>query len=160
MTFLNAFTEPLSVFRDSRDHLVDGSPISVGSQFSGDLNLRCLGHAPSNVTRLVWISEQVGQEPIVLRPEDNNNYTRVWYSLNEANITIRNLIQPYRGTLRCRSLASNRQASFNIVECKWWDAWSKWKPVPPTPWSHAIEAVDRIIRGVGQSTLRSPAPQP
>ena len=97
---------------------MDRSQIIVVNQLSGDLNLRCLGHAPSNVTNLVWVSEQDGEEPVFLLPENNDNYTMVSYSSNEANVSIDNFIQPYRGILRCQSLMSNRQATFFVVECK------------------------------------------
>ena len=88
------------------------------NRFSGNVSLRCLGHAPSNVLGLVWISEQDGMPPMVLRPEDNNNYTIVEYLYNEAVLTINTLIQPYRGTLRCQSSSSGRQATFFVVERK------------------------------------------
>lgn len=109
--------EPLSVFRDGLFQW-DQSSITIVNRLSGDLNLRCLGHAPSNVRDLVWISEQQGQLPVVLRPEMNNDYTTVSYGYNEANVSINNFIEPYRGTLRCLSEPSRRQVTLFVVDGK------------------------------------------
>ena len=112
--------EPLSVYRDG-ERIEDQAVFTTVNRLSRNITLRCLGHAPSNVIDIVWISEREGDEPVTLQPNENDNYTVVTYAYNEANLTISNALEPYRGTLRCQSLASGRQASFYVVESKCWD---------------------------------------
>lgn len=116
--FLSYSLEPLSVVRDG-NFLQDRDSIVVVNRLSGDLTLRCLGHAPLNVTNLRWVLEEQGeQQEIILEPKDNNDYTVVSYSYNEANLTINNFLKPFRGTLKCQSETSRRQLTFYVVDSK------------------------------------------
>ncbi len=109
--------EPLSVFREGA-FLPDQDPIVIPDGFSLNLTLRCLGHSPSGVRDLVWLMESEGQSTVTLLPENNDNYTIISYGYNEANLTIVNSIEPYRGVLRCQSAPSGMQATFFVLPSK------------------------------------------
>lgn len=108
--------EPLTVFNSEGENITDQSEITVVNRFSGNLTLRCLGHAPSNVRDIVWVSEQQGMPTVTFMPSMNNNFTMVSYGYNEANLTINNFIQLYRGTLRCVSASSGRQVTIYVTD--------------------------------------------
>lgn len=90
--------------------------ITVVNRFYGDLDLQCLGHAPSGVLDLVWIFEEVGRAPVQLQGASQDNFTSAGYDYNVANLTIDNFIRPYRGTLRCQSTSSDRQITIFVTE--------------------------------------------
>lgn len=100
--------------------------IAVVNRLYGDLALQCLGHAPSGVLDLVWISEEVGQAPAMLSGTSEDSYTRVSYDYNVANLTVDNFIRLYRGTLRCQAASSNIQVTVYIAESKHSNASSVW----------------------------------
>lgn len=93
--------------------------IAVVNRLYGDLVLQCLGHAPSGVLDLVWISEEAGQAPEILREGTEGNYTTVSYDYNVATLTVDNFIRPYRGTLRCRAPSSDRQITVYVTDSTW-----------------------------------------
>ena len=84
----------------------------------GNFSLQCIGHSLSQVVDLVWITEETGQAPVVLREEDNNDYTMVSYDFNAAYLVINNLIRPYQGTLSCRSQTADMQVTIYVNESK------------------------------------------
>lgn len=92
--------------------------IEVVNSLHGALDLQCIGHYPSNVTDFQWISEESGRIPVVLQEDMGDDYITVSYTYNWANITINNLIRPYRGTLRCTAPASKRQITIFVTESK------------------------------------------
>ena len=108
----------MSVYRGDGSFLPDQSNVVIPNRISGNITLRCLGHAPSSVRDLVWVLEPEGELPVTLSPENNDNYTLVSYGYNEANLTIVSFIQPYRGVIRCQSPPSGVQASFFVLESK------------------------------------------
>ena len=105
------------MYRDG-EYIADQEPIVIPDGFRLNLTLQCLGHSFSGVRDLVWVSEPEGGASVTLRPEDNNNYTLVSYGYNEANLTIVNSVMPYRGVLRCQSVPSGRQATYDVVKSK------------------------------------------
>ena len=93
---------------------MDQSDITIRNRLSGNLTLRCLGHAPSSVRDLMWVSEQNGRPTTTITPNTNSSYYIVSYGYNEANLTVVNLLEPYRGVLRCVSRPSGLQVSVFI----------------------------------------------
>ncbi len=109
---------PLSVFRNG-EVVEDQEEIVIVNRLSGPLDLRCLGHAPSNVLGLEWVSDRKDGSRVILEPNGDEADIRVWYSYNEANITITNSNQPYRGTLRCQSTTAGIQRTVFVVAGKY-----------------------------------------
>jgi hypothetical protein len=129
------------------------------------LSLQCLGHAPSNVLDMVWISEEVEQAPLILREDSMDNYTRVYYDYNVANLTVDNLIRPFRGVLKCQAASSNRQITIYVTEserssyfymCQHYFSpflsipnpyssllFSALPPLPPTPYPEEVRHASR-----------------
>ena len=105
--------EPLSVFYSGSN--ISNQSTVMANQQDGNITLRCLGHAPSGVRDLMWVSTPQGESEVVLRPTSNSNMS-VFYGYNEAILTINNFIQPYRGTLRCQSLSSGLQVTIFVEE--------------------------------------------
>jgi len=110
-----SFTEVISVFNDG-NFVNNTAEFEVKNQFSGELLLQCIGHAPSNIIDLSWVSQKTGDRPVELQAGMNNNQIQVSYAYNQANITIINSVEPYRGILRCQSRQTGQQATFYLVE--------------------------------------------
>ena len=109
------FTAIISVYDDG--NLVnDTGELEVRNQFSRELLLQCIGHAPSNVLDVMWVSQKTGQRPVELQPGMNNDQLQVSYAYNQANITIVNSVEPYRGILRCQSRRTGQQSTYYFVE--------------------------------------------
>lgn len=100
------------------EELEDFSEIVVVDHLYGFLNLQCVSHYPSGIVDLVWLSEEEGMSPLALEGESQDDYTMVTYDYNFANLTINNLIRPYRGILRCQTASSDRQITISVVEGK------------------------------------------
>ena len=96
----------------------DFGQIKVSSQFHGNISLQCVGYYPSNVFGMEWISEEQGQEPVVLTEEDSDDYISVSYGVNSAYLFINNRIRSYRGTVRCRSVVADRKTTVVIADSK------------------------------------------
>lgn len=107
------------MYRDEVQVIADQDTLIIQDNFRFNLSLRCLGHSFSGVSGLVWVLEPEGGSSMTLYPENNNNYTKVSYGFNEANLTIVNSIREFRGVLRCQSPSSGLQATIYAVASKY-----------------------------------------
>ena len=97
----------------------DFGQIAVANRLFGDLNLQCIGHSASNVTGLVWTAEELGQAPVLLQGDARtSDYVSASYGYNSANLTIDNLLGPFRGTVKCRAPTLGRTITIFITERK------------------------------------------
>lgn len=82
-----------------------------------NINLQCIEHVESGFTNLMWIVLPDNGSLIIPTSsagKENNVYS-VIKSGNQANLTIDNSMNPFRGLLKCSS-SSSRIVSVRIVE--------------------------------------------
>ena len=82
------------------------------------LSLQCLGHIFSGVLELMWIVEEDGKSPVVLKEGPRDNSLAVAYQDNVANLTIRNHRTFDKASLKCRSAARNNQVTVFVKASK------------------------------------------
>ena len=99
------------------EEVEDLSQIPVANRLFGNLTLQCIGHSATSVQDLVWTSEEAGGGPVVLQGDaQSSEYISASYDYNLANMTINNLLGPYRGTVKCRTATLDRTITVFITE--------------------------------------------
>lgn len=94
---------------------MDRNVIEIINRRSGDLNLQCVEHVESGFTNLTWfILLDNGSLITPSEGKGSNLYTFV-KSGNQANLTIDNSLEPFRGLLKCLS-SSGLVVSIRVVE--------------------------------------------
>ena len=102
---------------------MDFDQIAVANRLFGDLDLQCISKVSSSESDVVWLSQELDQELVMLQEDGDDaqqedEYISVSYDSNSANLTLRNFIKPYRGTLKCSSAAFDRSITIFITESK------------------------------------------
>lgn len=109
--FLNK--EILSVWQEGVK-VANNSLIEVVNRRSGDLSLQCIEHVGTSATNLAWMVLPDNGSLIIPMTEDDETY-RATISGNQANLTIDNSVEPFRGLLKCIS-SSGQVISVRVVE--------------------------------------------
>lgn len=91
--------------------------MEITDRRSGDLNLQCIEHVGGAATNLTWfILPENGSLFAPSVGKDGDTY-RATSSSNQATLTIVNIIEPFRGLLKCWS-TSGLVVSIRVVAGK------------------------------------------
>lgn len=89
----------------------NNSLIQITNNRNGDLNLQCLDHVESDLTWIVLPDN--GSLTIPSDEKGGSNFVAI-KSGNQANLTIENLDEPFRGLLKCIS-SSGQVVNVRVV---------------------------------------------